>query len=121
MKWTIRYLPEAVEDLDALGKPDARKALKVIEERIINGEPDKAGKPLRKELAGCRRIRTGDIRIVYKVIEDQVQILIIAVGPRRNNKVYDEAEKRVPDRNRPLTGVKKKAALKTLAGKRKKL
>lgn len=104
MKWTVNYLPEAVADLDALGKPDARKAIKVISERIANGEPDKAGKPLRKELAGCRRIRTGDIRIVYKVIEDKVQVLIVAVGPRRNNEVYDEAEKRVPVKKRKAKG-----------------
>lgn len=118
MKWTVNYLPEAVDDLDALSKPDARKALKVIGERIINGEPEKAGKPLRKELAGCRRIRTGDIRIVYKVIDDQVQVLIIAVGPRRNNEVYDEAEKRTPEKKRQVESVKKKVVPKGLVRKR---
>lgn len=96
MEWTVNYLSEAVADLDSLGKPYARKAIKVIDERIVKGEPEKAGKPLRKELAGCRRIRTGDIRIVYKVIKDEVRVLIVAVGPRRNNEVYDAAGKRVP-------------------------
>lgn len=119
MKWTVNYLPEALEDLDALGKPDARKALKVIEERIINGEPEKAGKPLRKELAGCRRIRTGDIRIVYKVFEDEVQVLIIAVGPRRNDEVYGEAEKRVPERGGAKKPAQNKVATKSRSGKRK--
>ncbi|GLK88572.1 hypothetical protein GCM10017655_16340 [Pseudomonas turukhanskensis] len=30
-------------------------------------EPDKIGKALRGPLAGCRRIRLGDIRIVYRI------------------------------------------------------
>lgn len=109
MKWTVNYLPGAVADLDALGKADARKALKVIDERIVNGEPEKAGSPLRKELAGCRRIRTGDIRIVYKVFDNKVQVLIIAVGPRRNNEVYDEAEKRVPKKKTLQKSTRKKS------------
>jgi mRNA interferase RelE/StbE len=119
MKWTVNYLPEALKDLDALGKPDVRKALRVIEERLLNGEPDKAGKPLRKELAGCRRIRTGDIRIVYKVIKEEVHVLIISVGPRRNDEVYNEAGKRTSARSEPQKSARKKAALKSQSGKRK--
>jgi mRNA interferase RelE/StbE len=95
MTWTVDYHPEVQADLDDLGHAEARKALKAIDKRIKHGEPDKAGKPLRKDLAGCRRIRTGDIRIVYKVFEQEIQILIIAVGPRRNDEVYDAAGDRV--------------------------
>ena len=82
-------------DLEALGRYEARAVLKAIEQRIRDGEPDKSGKPLSGELAGCRRIRAGDVRIVYRVEAAIVEVLIIAVGPRRNDEVYRTARKRV--------------------------
>lgn len=57
MAWTINYHPEVEQDLLRLGRAEARAILKVIEERIAQGEPDKLGKPLAGQLSGCRRIR----------------------------------------------------------------
>lgn len=95
MAWNVIYHREVVGDLKELGRSEARAALKTIEERIRDGEPDMIGKPLSGELAGCRRIRTGDLRIVYRVDAGIVEVLIIAVGPRRNYEVYRSASKRV--------------------------
>lgn len=81
-----------MEDLELLGPAKAKVALKVIEERIRNGEPDKAGSP--RQLAGYRRIRTQDIRIVYHVNGKKIEVLIIAVGARRDSEVYENASKR---------------------------
>jgi mRNA interferase RelE/StbE len=91
----IIYHHEVVDDLEELGRYQARAVLKTIETRIRDGEPDKTGKPLSGELAGCRRIRTGDVRIVYRVHEEIVEVLIVAAGPRRNYEVYKAARKRV--------------------------
>jgi len=82
MVWGVICHPEVQKDLDLLGAVAANRILDVIEERIINGEPDKSGKPLRASLAGCRRIRTGDTRIVYRVDGKAIQVLIVAVGAR---------------------------------------
>jgi mRNA interferase RelE/StbE len=95
MTWRVIYHHEVADDLESLGRYEARAVLKVIEERIRNGHPEKSGKPLSGELAGCRRIRTGDVRIVYRVDADVVEVLIVAVGPRRNDEVYRTARKRV--------------------------
>lgn len=83
-----------MEDLESLGPSRAKVALKVIEERIRNGEPDKAGSPLWDQLADYRRIRTQDIRIVYHVNGKKIEVLIIAVGARRDSEVYENASKR---------------------------
>jgi mRNA interferase RelE/StbE len=93
--WQVIYHHEVADDLDQLGRYQARAVLKAIETRIRDGEPDKVGKPLAGELAGCRRIRTGDVRIVYRVNAEVVEVLIVAVGPRRNDEVYRTARKRV--------------------------
>lgn len=95
MVWGVIYHSEVLGDLDQLGSATANRILDVIEERIINGEPDKSGKPLRASLAGCRRIRTGDTRIVYRVDGRAIQVLIVAVGARRDEEVYGAAEKRL--------------------------
>lgn len=95
MAWVIQYHPDVEQDLRALGRSEARIILKVIEERIAQGEPDKLGKPLAGELAGFRRIRTGQTRIVYRVDGVSIEVLIIAVGMRRDNEIYDLAVGRI--------------------------
>lgn len=95
MTWEVNYHPEVVDDFDQLGNTEARRVLRVIEERIQKGEPDKIGKPLRGSLAGCRRIRVGNTRIVYRVERGKLVVLVIAVGARRDDEVYEAAEGRV--------------------------
>ena len=94
MNWSVRFHPEVESDLRQLGSAEARRVLKVIRERIAEGEPDKIGKPLRGALAGFRRIRTGDVRIVYRINGTEI-ILVLCVGARRDDEVYESATKRV--------------------------
>lgn len=87
MAWTLLYHPEVTNDLHSLGRSEAKIILRVIEQRIAHGEPDKLG----KTLAGCRRIHTGQTRIVYRVNGQRIEVLIIAVGMRRDNEIHDTA------------------------------
>ena len=95
MAWLIQYHPDVQQDLRTLGRSEARIILKYLEERIAQGEPDKLGKPLAGELAGFRRIRTGQTRIVYRVDGGRIEVLLIAVGMRRDNEIYDLAVGRI--------------------------
>jgi len=95
VSWRVIYHHEVAEDLEELGEYHAMAVLKAIESRIRDGEPEKTGKPLSGELAGCRRIRTGDVRIVYRVHAEIIEVLIVAVGPRRNDEVYRSVRNRV--------------------------
>lgn len=95
MAWNVIYHHEVANDLEALGRSEARAILGVIEKRIRHGEPDKTGKPLSGDLSGCRRIRASDTRIVYQVNAEIIEVLIFAVGPRRNDEIYKTAQKRV--------------------------
>ncbi|MFT0868492.1 type II toxin-antitoxin system RelE family toxin [Pseudomonas sp. CAM1A] len=94
MVWTVRFHPEVEDDLLQLGRAEAHRVLKVVRERIAQGEPDKLGKPLRGTLAGCRRLRTGDIRIVYRINGTEV-VLVLCIGARRDDEVYDAANRRI--------------------------
>jgi mRNA interferase RelE/StbE len=94
MNWSVQFHPAVDDDLRQLGRAEAKRALKVIRERIAEGEPDKIGKSLRGALAGYRRIRTGDVRIVYR-IDGKTIVLVLCVGARRDEEVYDAATNRI--------------------------
>ena len=94
MKWRGRFHPEVERDLKQLGKVEAQRVLVVIRERIAEGEPDKIGKPLRGALAGYRRIRTGDVRVVYRINGTEI-VLVLCVGARRDDEVYNSATRRI--------------------------
>ncbi len=95
MVWTVILHPEVESDLRSLGKANAQKIVKVLEGRIALGEPDKLGKQLSRELAGYRRIRTGHLRIIYKVDGKKIQVFVIAAGLRRDAEIYDLAVSRL--------------------------
>lgn len=94
MGWTIVYHPNVRDDFRRLGRVEARNIQSVIDTRLVHGEPEKVGKPLHGALAGYRRLRTGALRIVYRVEKQRIEVLIIAVGMRRDEEVYHKAEKR---------------------------
>ena len=90
--WNVIYHQEVESDLEILGYGEARRILKAIDERIVNGEPDKA--PLSGDLAGCRRMRVGNTRIVYQIQKKKIEVFIIAVGNRKDELIYKMAKKR---------------------------
>lgn len=94
MTWRVQFHPAVEEDLKELGTAEARRVLKVIRERLAEGEPDKIGKPLRGALAGYRRVRTGGVRIVYRICGTEIA-LVLCVGARRDDEVYEAAIGRV--------------------------
>lgn len=92
--WKVIYHHEVEVDFKVLGYAEARRILKAIDERLLNGEPDKVGKPLSGDLSGCRRLRVGNTRIVYKVNKKKIEIFIIAAGMRKDEVVYKIAKRR---------------------------
>ena len=62
---------------------------KAIETRLAV-DPEKYGQPLKGNLKGYRKLRIGEYRIVYKVVEDEISIL----GIRHRREIYKAIEKR---------------------------
>lgn len=56
-----------------------------------------AGKPLERQLKGCRSIRPDGVtnRIVYRLLEEGDLVEIIAIGRRRDDEVYSVASGRL--------------------------
>jgi mRNA interferase RelE/StbE len=70
-----------------------RRAQKTIATRIdgLAKEPEKQGKPLYGELAGYRSLRAVGqrYRIIYRVDRGRIQVLVVAVGLRREGDRQD--------------------------------
>ena len=47
-----------------------------------------AGKSLREELDGLRSFRVGRIRIIFRLLDEERTVEIVAIGPRTN--IYEE-------------------------------
>lgn len=90
MTWRITYAKTAVRQIRKLD-PQVRRRVRAAIETLAE-EPTR-GKPLQLSLKGLRSLRTGDYRIVYRAVADRLEILLIAVGHRRD--VYDRLRDRL--------------------------
>ena len=79
-KYTIQYTKEAKKKIEKLDSSILVIIRKAIESLLSN--PYK-GKPLSYELAGLRSLRTTDYRIIYRIKEEQLIIIVISVGYRK--------------------------------------
>lgn len=104
MNWTILYLPEVKKDLQALDQSQrilVRKALERVRTNPLPEEEGGYGKPLGKRgntnLTTFLKVklRGAGLRIVYRLIRQEGQMLVVVVGVREDSEVYEEAQKRV--------------------------
>lgn len=84
MAWTIEYDPRAIDDLNRLSREIRREIVRYLETRIAPADsPRSFGKPLRHELGGLWRYRVRDYRVICRVSDETVTVLVIGVGHRR--------------------------------------
>lgn len=76
------------EDFKSINNSDQKIILRNIRKKL-SLDPKVYGKPLWGELKGYWRLRVKDYRVIYKIKEDVVEVLVIKVGLiRRNEEVY---------------------------------
>ncbi len=86
--WRVEFDRDAVRDLRKLGVPARKAILSYLRTRISTSEdPRRFGKPLLGELKGLWRYRVGDYRIVAKIEDRRLIVLVVTVGHR--HEVYD--------------------------------
>ncbi|OPY84293.1 MAG: Plasmid stabilization system protein [Syntrophus sp. PtaU1.Bin208] len=91
MTFTLYYHPDVrTEDLPLIDSKTKARIRKAIEDRLQTA-PHEYGEPLRKNLKGYWKLRVGDYRVVFKVIESEVWIL----GIRHRKSVYMDIGSRI--------------------------
>jgi len=80
MAYAVVLAPEAVEDLNRL-KASVRSTVKAALQGHLRSEPERTSRSRIKRLRGLSRpqyrLRIGDIRVFYDVIEGVVEVLAI--------------------------------------------
>ena len=100
MSWQVKYLPQAVEDLRKLDGSQRLLIRKAIDKVAVNPLPQAEGgygKPLGSNLTGFLKVklRSSGLRIVYKVIRTEEEMLIVVIGALEDDEVYDLAGQRI--------------------------
>jgi mRNA interferase RelE/StbE len=86
-KWSIEYAESAVKEILALDG-SIRKIIKRSIEDKLAIDPLKFGLPLRRNLSSLFKLRVGNYRIIYQVKKNEVIVLVVAVGHRK--QVYKD-------------------------------
>ena len=85
MAWKIELSAQAARELDKFDLPQAKRILKFLSERLAPLEnPRSIGQALRgSELGEFWKYRVGDYRLICKIEDERVLILVLRVGHRR--------------------------------------
>ncbi len=93
MNYKLKFLPTALKEWKKLDNTIQKKFKKKLEERL--NSPHIAS----SKLSGFKnhykiKLRATGYRLVYEVIDEEIYILVIAIGKREKNLVYKKALKR---------------------------
>lgn len=108
MNWKLVYLPEAAKDLKNLAGNQRTMVVKAIDKVLQNPLPISEGgygKPLGNkhgnDLSGFLKIKlkSAGIRVVYKLIRTETEMLVVVIGARADDEVYEAAQHRVQKNN----------------------
>ena len=93
MNWNVSFLPDAEKDLEKLDGSQRILILKAIKKIQQNPLSQIDG----NNLSGFLKVKlkAAGLRIVYKTIKINDMMLIIVIGARADDEVYDIAQKRI--------------------------
>lgn len=84
MAWAIEFLPEAAKDLRKLDRAVAARILTTLEDRIATlGNPRVIGSALTGDHPVYWRWRIGDYRVVARIEDARITVLVVRVAHRR--------------------------------------
>jgi len=90
-RYRIEYFDEALEDAEEIPANLRGRVKRAVEQRLARF-PNLYGERLRKGLLGLWKIRVGDWRVVFEILDSQKIVRVWAIRHRRN--VYPEAARR---------------------------
>ncbi len=84
MAWTIEYAEGARKPLRKMDKETRSRIRIFLEERIAGSDdPRTTGKALKGPLATLWRYRVGDWRIICRIEDGRLVVLVLEIGHRR--------------------------------------
>lgn len=88
MSWDYKFTDKAIKQLRKLGQEPSRRIVRFLNSRVLATEdPRQFGKSLQGDLGEFWRYRVDDYRILCRIEDDQLIVLVVEVGHRR--RIYD--------------------------------
>jgi mRNA interferase RelE/StbE len=112
-KYRLLFHPEALKEWNALDGSIRKPLKKLLAKRLDN--PHVPGGALHNDLLGCYKIKLNKqgVRLVYRVEDDMLIVMVMAVERREDGLVYRSALARLTETIRTLA----QAAKASLTGK----
>lgn len=90
LAWRIELSDTAAKQISKIGKAEAKRIIAFLRERLgALDDPRQLGQALKgAAYADLWRYRVGDYRIIASIEDEQVRILVVRIGHRR--EVYRE-------------------------------
>ena len=94
MTYKLEFLTEALKEWKALDSTTKKQFKKKLIERLENPLIPSA------KLSGAKnrykiKLRAAGYRLIYEVLDDEIVVVVVAVGKRERNRVYKAAAKRI--------------------------
>ncbi|MDD2725327.1 MAG: type II toxin-antitoxin system RelE/ParE family toxin [Methylovulum sp.] len=84
MAWTVKLTNDAKRDLRKIDKPQQKRITAFLLERLEKSENPRAnGKALLGNLSGLWRYRVGDFRLLCRIEDNELVVLVIEIGHRK--------------------------------------
>jgi len=92
--YKLEFLTEALKEWKALDSTTKNQFKKKLTERLENPLIPSA------KLLGAKnrykiKLRAAGYRLIYEVLDDEIVVVVVAVGKRERNRVYKAAAKRI--------------------------
>jgi mRNA interferase RelE/StbE len=94
MSYELKFKHSALKEWHKLDKPIQGQFKKKLIEKLIQPRIESA------RLSGMQdcykiKLRAAGYRLVYQVIDEEIVVVVVAVGKRERNQVYKTAVKRI--------------------------
>lgn len=92
MTYEIEFVPSALKDWKKLGSTIREEFKNILAKRLVNPCIPK------QKLSGYTdiykiKLRSKGYRLIYRVIEERIVVLVLAVGKRDKNEAYEKIPK----------------------------
>ena len=82
VRYTVTIIPSALRTIQSLPR-NLRERIREKIDSLAESPRPHGVKQLQGSQKGCLRLRVGDYRIIYRVEDDRLLVLVVAVGHRR--------------------------------------
>ena len=84
MPWIVRISRTAEKQIERLDRQAQRRIVDFLRERVAGAaDPRLTGKPLRGHKAGLWRYRVGDYRLICRIEDQELVVMVLQVGHRK--------------------------------------